>query len=237
MLHFKSIEPRTVSHLPQPALARFLFSDVRMAWLWLIVRLFVGYQWLTAGWGKLTGYSLAFDSFGKTLTTRPWIMSGHDGTALQSFIKGAITLAGGTHPNVQSWYALFLQNAVLPHTAAFSYVITFGEVLVGLGLIVGAFTGVAAFFGVFMNINYLFAGSLSINPLLTLLGILLVLSWRIAGYYGLDRWSLPLLLALRMSSLRPKYERPSSQPEDRPSPTSRHTQDKQETIRAKTKTV
>lgn len=232
MLHFKSIKPGAVSNLPQPALARFLFTDVRMAWLWFIVRLFVGYQWLTAGWGKLTGHSIAFDSFGKTLTGSPWIMSGHDGTALQGFINMAITYAG-THPNMQSWYAFFLKGAILPNVAVFSYVITFGEVLVGLGLIVGAFTGVAAFFGVFMNANYLFAGSLSINPLLTLLGILLVLAWRIAGYYGLDRWTLPLLFAPRISSSQKKGSFQFSQPKNNSSHTNNPAQDQQETIRAR----
>jgi thiosulfate dehydrogenase [quinone] large subunit len=75
-----------------------------------------------------------------------------------------------------------------------------GEFLVGIGLILGAFTGVAALFGVFMNMNYMLAGSLSINPVLTLLGILLVLAWRISGYYGLDRWLLPLLILPRLAS-------------------------------------
>jgi thiosulfate dehydrogenase (quinone) large subunit len=31
------------------------------------------------------------------------------------------------------------------------------------------------------------------HPILGFLGILLVLAWRIAGYWGLDRWLLPLL--------------------------------------------
>ena len=31
-------------YIPEPALARFLFGDTRMAWFWLIVRLYVGYQ-------------------------------------------------------------------------------------------------------------------------------------------------------------------------------------------------
>lgn len=62
-----------------------------------------------------------------------------------------------------------------------------------MGLILGALTGIAAFFGVLMNFNYLLAGTVSTNPILGFLGILLVLAWRIAGYWGLDRWLLPLL--------------------------------------------
>ena len=33
-----------------PAAAKFLWGDVRLSWLWLILRLYVGYQWLMAGY-------------------------------------------------------------------------------------------------------------------------------------------------------------------------------------------
>jgi len=48
----KYIEPKEVTQIPEPAVTRFLFADTRMAWLWLIVRLYVGYEWLTARLGK-----------------------------------------------------------------------------------------------------------------------------------------------------------------------------------------
>jgi thiosulfate dehydrogenase (quinone) large subunit len=53
------------------------------------------------------------------------------------------------------------------------------------------FTGIAAFFGGFMNASYLLAGTISSNPVLFILATLLVLAWRTAGYWGLDRWLLP----------------------------------------------
>ncbi|HLZ59967.1 MAG TPA: DoxX family membrane protein [Ktedonosporobacter sp.] len=190
---FKAIQPRTVTQIPEPPIAKFLFADTRMAWLWLIVRLYVGYEWFTAGFEKMTGYSLTFDStFGKQIGS-PWIFSGHDGAAMTGFVGGALKLASGAHPAVQGWYASFLQSFVLPNAAVFSYVITFGEVLVGLGLIFGVLTGIAAFFGLFMNLNFLFAGAVSINPVIGSLAVFLVLAWRVGGYYGLDRYLLPLL--------------------------------------------
>ena len=54
-------------------------------------------------------------------------------------------------------------------------------------------TGIAAGFGVLMNLNYLLAGTVSINPVLGMLGLFLVLAWRVAGLIGLDRWLLPIL--------------------------------------------
>ncbi len=54
-------------------------------------------------------------------------------------------------------------------------------------------TGIAAFFGVVMNFNYLLAGAVSTNPIPGFLGILLILAWRVAGYYGVDHYLLPAL--------------------------------------------
>ncbi len=44
-----------------------------------------------------------------------------------------------------------------------------------------------------MNWNFMLAGSASINPLLFTLSVLIMLAWKNAGYFGLDRWLLPLL--------------------------------------------
>jgi thiosulfate dehydrogenase [quinone] large subunit len=94
---------------------------------------------------------------------------------------------------VQGWYGAFLANVVLPHTAFWSYCVTIGEIAVGLGLILGMFTGIAAFFGTLMNSSYLLAGTVSINPILFALCSFLVLAWKTAGWWGIDRWLLPAL--------------------------------------------
>ncbi len=192
MRTFLALQPSEATHIPEPPIAKFLFADTRMAWLWLIVRLYVGYEWITAGWDKLTGYSIALDSFGKS-TGAPWVFSAHDGVGLKGFLMGALAKASGDHPAVQGWYASFVHDFVLPNTAWFAYVVTFGEILIGLGLILGALTGIAAFFGLFMNLNFLLAGTVSINPIIGFLALFLILAWRVAGYYGVDRYLLPLL--------------------------------------------
>jgi thiosulfate dehydrogenase [quinone] large subunit len=188
-----SIRPREATQIPEPPIAKFLFADTRIAWLWLIVRLYVGYQWLTAGLEKLTGHDFTIGAtFGKA-TGSAWVFSAHDGAAIKGFVMGALAQTSGAHPSVQGWYGSFLQTFVLPNAAFFAYVVTFGEVLVGVALILGLLTGIAAFFGVFMNMNYLLAGTVSINPILGFLALFLILAWRVAGYYGLDNYILPLL--------------------------------------------
>jgi thiosulfate dehydrogenase [quinone] large subunit len=158
--------------------AHFLFADPRASYLWLVVRIWVGLQWIEAGYGKVTNPAWVGEKAGAGLT---------------GFVMGALEKASGEHPAVQGWYADFLQNVVLPNASVFSYMVAFGEVAVGLGLILGMLTGIAAFFGVLMNTNFLLAGTVSTNPILALPGILLVLAWRNAGWFGLDRWVLPMV--------------------------------------------
>lgn len=164
--------------LPEPAISKFIFSSTRLSWLWLLVRLYVGYAWLTAGWGKVTNPSWVGPEAGK---------------AISGFLNGAMEKSVGDHPAVAGWYADFIQNVALPNAAVFSYMVAFGELLVGISLILGIFTGISAFFGAFMNMNFLFAGTISSNPVLFLGQLFLILAWRTSGWIGLDRFLLPYL--------------------------------------------
>ncbi|MFK7603611.1 DoxX family membrane protein [Deinococcus sp. SM5_A1] len=103
------------------------------------------------------------------------------GAAVSGFLTGALAKTGGDHPDVSGWYAWFLQHVALPNAAAFSYLVAYGEVLVGVALIVGLFTGIAAFFGGVMNASYLVAGTISTNPLLFILATCLALDSSLHG--------------------------------------------------------
>jgi thiosulfate dehydrogenase [quinone] large subunit len=162
----------------EPPIAKFLFSDTRSSWFWLLVRLYVGWEWLLAGWGKIGSDA--------------WTGS-KAGAALSGFLNGALAKTTGLHPDVSGWYAWFLKGFVETHPVFWSYLVAWGELLVGIALIVGVFAGIAAFFGMFMNLNYLLAGTVSINPILFVLSIGLILTWKVAGYIGLDRFVLPAL--------------------------------------------
>jgi len=167
---------RFVKRLEDPKIARMLFGEVKWAWLWIPLRLYAGWQWLIAGWNKLGNPAWTGDSAGVAVT---------------GFVQGALEKTSGAHPDVQGWYAWFLRNMVLPNAAIWSQFVAYGELLVGIALILGVFTGIAAFFGGFMNMNYLLAGTVSTNPLLLAIAILLILAWKTAGWWGIDRWLLP----------------------------------------------
>ena len=94
---------------------------------------------------------------------------------------------------MQGWYAWFLENVVLPNASLWAHVVAWGELAVGIALVLGAFTGIAAFFAGFMNLNFLLAGAVSVNPVLFTLSVGLMLAWKVAGYLGCDYFLLPLL--------------------------------------------
>jgi thiosulfate dehydrogenase [quinone] large subunit len=162
--------PMRPEEFREPRWARFLFASTAAAWIWLVVRLYVASIFLPAGWEKIT--------------SGEWLFG--DGAPIQGLVGNAVA-ADGT----PGWYVWFLQNVVQPNASLFATLVALGETAVGLGLLVGLLTGIAAFGGVFLNSNFVLAGVLGQNPALIVLGTLLALAWRNAGWIGLDRWFIP----------------------------------------------
>jgi thiosulfate dehydrogenase (quinone) large subunit len=161
-----------------PPIARSLFGDVRWSWLWLVIRLYIGYEWISAGIEKIAN---------------PAWMSG---AALKGFWTAAVTVPAAPARAAISfgWYRAFIQSLLDAGSYTwFSKFVVVGEIVIGAALILGLFTGIAAFFGGFMNFNYMLAGTASTNPVLFILAIVLILAWKTAGWIGLDHWILPAL--------------------------------------------
>ncbi|MFZ5815117.1 MAG: DoxX family membrane protein [Bacillota bacterium] len=152
------------------------FKGAKGSWIWLAIRLYIGYQWATAGWGKITG-AKPFDATG--------------------FLKGAIAKAApganGAKPVVQGWWADFLQSFALPNVELFNFLVPWGEFLVGVALILGFATIFAAVMGMVMNFAFLLSGTVSSNPNYLIFEFILVaLGGAYAGYIGLDYYFRPL---------------------------------------------
>jgi thiosulfate dehydrogenase (quinone) large subunit len=186
--------------IEDPPIARFLFEDARMGWVWLIARLYVGYAWITSGWGKIDNPA--------------WMDTG---AALQGFWQNAVQQPETARPTIAfDWYRSFIEALLNAQAYTwFAPLIVFSEIIVGALLILGAFTGIAAFLGGFLNWNFMMAGTASINPLLFTLSILLILAWKNAGWIGLDRWLLPVLGTPWQPGLA--FRRGEGLPEEKPS--------------------
>jgi thiosulfate dehydrogenase [quinone] large subunit len=162
--------------------------------VFLPVRVWLGYQWITAALHKLESAS--------------WMVTG---TALKGFWTNAVAIpASGSPPITYAWYRAFLQFLLNTNSYVwFAKLIPVGEFLVGLGLILGMFTGFAALFGGFMNWNFMMAGSVSVNPLFLAISILLIVGWKVAGYFGLDYFLIPWAGTLYSQKPEPIRQFPS----------------------------
>ena len=170
---------QAVEYYSDPPIARTLFSTTRFAWLWAALRLWLGYQWIEAARHKIG--------------VEAWTGTG---AALRGFWERAVAVpTPPARPAIAfEWYRSFIQYLLDTQSYTwFAKLVAYGELVIGIALIIGAFVGIAAFFGAVMNWNFMMAGTASTNPLLFTLAILLILAWKVAGYYGLDRVLLPVL--------------------------------------------
>lgn len=91
------------------------------------------------------------------------------------------------------WYHDFVLGVVLPHAGLFAQLTAFGEAAVGLGLLLGLLTPIAAGIGLLLVLNYGLAtlGAGPTNPgfhLMLLTGLLAVLGSGGGRVWGLDGW-------------------------------------------------
>jgi thiosulfate dehydrogenase [quinone] large subunit len=174
--HAVKTERGTILH--DPPIAQFLFSDIRFSIVWLVVRVLLGWAWLEPGLSKLGDPA--------------WMQTGE---ALKGFWTNAVQVPTTGRPLIAfDWYRNFIQSMLDAGSYVwFAKLVAIGECLVGIALILGLFVGLVAFLGAFLNWNYIMAGSASSNGLLGLGAVLLILAWKTAGYYGLDRFILPRL--------------------------------------------
>jgi thiosulfate dehydrogenase [quinone] large subunit len=168
----------SVVEIEGPAFTRFLFGNSRAGLLWLPIRIFVGFAWLEGGLHHFNDPK--------------WMTAG---ASLRAYWQNAVSIPDTGRPPISfEWYRDFLNLLLNSHSEGwFAWLIAFGEMAVGIGLILGVLTGVAAFFGALMNMSFLLAGSASTNPVLFTLAVGLMLAWKVAGYYGVDRYLLPML--------------------------------------------
>jgi thiosulfate dehydrogenase [quinone] large subunit len=154
-----------------------------------VLRLVVGAWFIKAVWTKLT---LAY--VGGVLpypTVSPRFLAFHP--------KRVAEFAAD---NPVDWYKAFLQNTVLPHASLFATLQTYGEVVVGLGLILGLFTRLTAVIGLVLSLNYGLAtqwmtfGQQGFH-LLLITSMVIFLVAGAGRAWGLDAVVLPRLRALR----------------------------------------
>ena len=147
----------------------FLRENRYVSWLLTVFRVYLGWQWLKAGWGKIA--SGHFDASG--------------------FLNEAVNKGTGEHPMVQPWWGNFLQDVALPHVEIFNVLVPWGKILSGYSINIWNPYELSVLMGMTMNFAYLFSGTTSTNPQMVLIGMFILVAGINAGKIGLDRWIIP----------------------------------------------
>lgn len=125
--------------LREHTLERALFDNTGYVTLaWLVIRLWLGFQWAQFGWQKLN--------------SPDWM----DGTRIAGFWNTALAEYGKPNANVAyDWYAGFLRTLLDSHSQTwFAPLIAWSELLGWIALMLGFLTGLTALLLAFLNFNY-----------------------------------------------------------------------------------
>ncbi|MBW7884104.1 MAG: DoxX family membrane protein [Caldilineaceae bacterium] len=173
-----AIVTRKGNLVQDPPFVQWLLTSPKAALFWLPFRLWLGWQWIDASMHKINNPA--------------WVQTGD---AVKGFWTNAIAIPEtGRPPITFDWYRALLQFLLDAQAYVWmSKLIAFGEMIIGVALILGLFTGIAAFFGAFLNWNFMMAGTASSNPVLFTIAVGLILAWKVSGAIGLDRFVLPVV--------------------------------------------
>jgi thiosulfate dehydrogenase [quinone] large subunit len=156
----------------------WLYRSSTASLIWLVVRMWLGYSWMNAGYQKIWGSEKSAFWFGGGAGVKGFATAG---------VAGSTSAKGGAS---YGWWAGFLHNFVIPNASWIAKLVAVSELVIGIALILGLFTGLAALAGLTLNLTYMFSGSAGVNPMYAIASIGLILGWRNAGWLGLDRFTL-----------------------------------------------
>ncbi|HTS88558.1 MAG TPA: TQO small subunit DoxD [Gemmatimonadales bacterium] len=148
---------------------------------WLaVLRIVVGIWFVKALWSKMAFVLLG--GFFPFIGASPrWVATMPD----------LVTKQAAQNPLL--WYKGFLEQTVLTHSALFAQFTAWGEVLVGLSLVLGCLAGLGALGGLWLSVNYglasahMSSAALGFHYMLVICMVVLFFA-RSGRAWGLDAW-------------------------------------------------
>jgi thiosulfate dehydrogenase [quinone] large subunit len=132
---------------------------------WLAMRVWLGIMWIQAGWAKLFGAENAF-------------FLHHNGAGVAGFA------AHGTP--AYTWWGSFLHGFVVPQAGWIGILVAVGEFTIGVALVAGLFTRIAALSSLALLFTYVMSGTASVCAFYALFAIVILTMWRTSSWIGAD---------------------------------------------------
>lgn len=149
---------------PVPRVWDVLKTSKIAAVAWTAMRVWLGVMWIQAGSSKLWGAESA------------------------AFMHGGGGVAGFAAHGVPaySWWGTFLHGFVVPNAGWIGVLVAVSEFAIGVALVAGLFTRVAALGSLALLFTYVMSGTASVCAFYALFAVVLLTMWRTSGWIGLD---------------------------------------------------
>jgi thiosulfate dehydrogenase [quinone] large subunit len=142
-----------------------LKSSKLAALVWTAMRVWLGVMWIQAGSAKIWGAEAAG-------------FLHNNGAGVAGFA------AHGTP--AYSWWGSFLHGFVVPNAGALGVLIAVAEFSIGVALVAGLFTRVAALGSLALLFTYVMSGTASVCAFYALFAIVILVMWRTSSWIGID---------------------------------------------------
>ena len=153
------------SERTNPRVWEWLKESKIMAVGWLALRVWLGVMWIQAGWAKLWGAeNTAFLH--------------HNGAGVAGF---------ATHAKpAYTWWGSFLHSFVVPNSGWIGVLVAVSELVIGVALVAGLFTRIAALGSLALLFTYVMSGTASVCAFYALVAIVILTMWKTASWIGVD---------------------------------------------------
>jgi thiosulfate dehydrogenase [quinone] large subunit len=136
-----------------------------MAIVWTVMRVWLGVMWIQAGASKLWG------------AESPAFMH-HGGAGVAGFAAHGVP--------AYSWWGSFLHSFVVPNAGWIAIAVAVGEFAIGIALVLGLFTRLAALASLALLFTYVMSGTASVCAFYALFAIVILTTWRTSSWLGVD---------------------------------------------------
>ena len=148
-----------------PTVLQWMGRSKFMAFGWTAMRVWLGIMWLQAGVAKLWG------------AENPAFLH-NGGAGVAGFAAHGVA--------AYSWWGSFLHSFVVPNSGWIGIVVAFAEFAVGIGLVLGLFTRVAALGSLALLFTYVMSGTASVCAFYALFAVIILATWRSSSWLGVD---------------------------------------------------